>query len=153
MAKINLPPEMLQKEAFKSFPAKGKEEYLGNLLIKILQLNPGGITTSQIKESTGLTYSTIWHHLEILSCTAQAQKVSHGNLDVFYPIGEINHLNDYDVGKVRYSFSTVKNSEGKFVCIHEQRDNRSGKQTACKGINIPFELIDNIIEILNDVRK
>ena len=153
MAKINLPSEMLQKEAFKSFPAKEKEEYARNLLGKILQLNREGVTISQIKESTGMTYSTIWHHLEILSSTAQALKVSRGNLDVFYPTGEINHLNDYDVGNIRYSVSTVENNEGKFVCIHEKKENRSGNQKVCKGINVPFEIIDNLIEILKDVKK
>ena len=95
MTKINLPKEVLGKEAFKTLPAKGKEEYLSNLLKKILDLNPEGVTISQIKESAGLTYSTIWHHLEILSCTAQGKKISHGNLDVYYPIGNMSHLNDY----------------------------------------------------------
>ncbi|MBI2134816.1 hypothetical protein HYU09_02420 [Candidatus Woesearchaeota archaeon] len=86
MAKINIPSDKLEKEAFKTLPAKEKEEYVSNLLKKILELNPEGITISQIKEATGLTYSTIWHHLEILSCTAQGHKISRGNLDVYYTL-------------------------------------------------------------------
>ena len=136
---INLPSELLQKETFKTLPAKEKEEYVSNLLIKILELNPDGITISQIKEATGLTYSTIWHHLELLSCTAQSHKVSKGNLDVFYSTGKVNHLNDHETGKIHYTISTVENKEGKFVCIHEKRENRTGNQTVCSGIYIPFE--------------
>lgn len=150
---INLPKETLQKEAFKILPAKEKEEYLTNLLKKILELNSDGITISQIKEATGLTYSTIWHHLEILGCTAQCHKMSRGNLDVYHPTGKTTHLNDYDKGKVRYTISTVENNEGNFVCIHEKRENRLGNQTVCRGVSIPFELIDNFIESLGKAKK
>lgn len=151
--KINLPGEMLAKEAFKSFPAKEKEEYINNLLKKVLEINPDGVTISQIREVTGLTYSTIWHHLEMLSSTAQSRKISRGNLDVYYPVGEVAHLNDYDKGKVRYTLGTVKNVEGSFVSIYEQRENRLGNHSVCKGIAIPVELIDNIIEALSKAKK
>ena len=150
---INLPKELLQKEAFKTLPAKEKEEYLSNLLKKILELNPEGVTISQIREATGLTYSTIWHHLEVLSCTAQAHKVSRGNVDIYHPSGNLNHLNEYNKGKVLYAISTVENDRGKFVCIHEKRENRLGNHTVCKGVDIPFELIDDLIEQFNKIKK
>ncbi len=150
---INLPKEILPKEAFKSLPAKEKEEYLSNLLKKILELNPEGITISQIREATGLTYSTIWHHLEVLSCTSQCHKISRGNVDIYHPTGKSDHLNEYNKGKVKYAISTVENNEGKFVCIHEKRENRLGNHTVCKGIDIPFELIDNFIETLSKVKS
>ena len=153
MAKINLPSEMLQKEAFKAFPAKEKEEYVSNVLKKILELNPEGITISQIKEATGLTYSTIWHHLEVLSCTAQGSKVSHGNLDVYYPTGKISHLNDYSKGKVIYSISLVESGESKFACIHEKRENRSGNPAVRSGILIPAELLDDIADAMSKAKK
>ena len=151
-SKINVPSEILQKEAFKTLPAKEKDEYVGNILKKILELNPEGITISQIKEATGLTYSTIWYHLEVLSCTAQVQKMSRGNLDIYYPAGTISHLNEYTKGKVQYTISTVENSEGKFICIQEKRENRSGNQTISKGIQIPFDLIGNFLETLKKAK-
>ena len=95
MAKINIPKEMLGKDSFKTLPAKEKEEYVNNLLRKVLELNPEGITISQIRDATGLVYSTIWHHLEILSCTAQGRKISHGNMDLYFPAGEIDNLKEY----------------------------------------------------------
>ena len=150
---INLPKESLQKEAFKTLPAKEKEEYLKNLLKKILELNPEGITISQITEATGLTYSTIWHHLEVLSCTAQCHKISRGNLDIYHPTGKSTHLNDYAKGKVLYAISIVEESEGKFVCVHEKRENRLGNQTVCRGINIPIELIDNFVRDISKIKK
>lgn len=153
MAKINLPQETLQKESFKTLPAKKKDEYVSNLLKKILELNPEGITITQIKEAAGLTYSTIWHHLEVLSCTAQCHKVSHGNLDVYFPNVNVTHLNDYNKGKVRYSISTIENSEGYFVSIHESRENRSGNYSVCKGAYLPVDLIDDFVNELIKTKK
>ena len=153
MAKINLPKDILQKEAFKTLPAKEKEEYFSNLLKKILELNPDGVTISQIREATGLTYSTIWHHLEVLSCTAQAHKISRGNLDIYYHNGISTHSNEYTKGKAKYAISTVKNNDGNFVCIHEKRENRMGNHTVCKGIAIPHELINEVITELEKVKN
>ena len=153
MTKINLPSEILQKDAFKTLPAKEKEEYVRNLLKKILEINPEGVTISQIKEATGLTYSTIWHHLEVLNSTAQGNKISHGNLDVYYPNLKITHLNDYDKGKVKYAISTIENSEGSFVCVHEKRENRAGNYVVCKGITVPVELIDKLVNELTKIKK
>ena len=153
MVKINLPKELLEKESFKTLPAKEKEEYVSNLLKKILDLNPDGITISQIKEAAGLTYSTIWHHLEILNCTAQGHKISRGNLDVYYPSGKVTHLNEYSKGNVKYAVSTVSSSEGNFIYVHEKRENRLGNHTVCKGISIPVELIDDFIADLNKIKN
>lgn len=152
MAKINLPKEVLQKESFKALPAKEKEEYLRNLLKKILEINPEGVTISQIKEATDFTYSTVWHHLEILSCTAQCHKLSRGNLDIYHPTGKSVHLNDYNKGNVLYTISTIEEARGKFVSVHEKRENKAGSQTVVSGIGIPVELIGNIVETLNKVK-
>ena len=152
MAQINLPKELLQKEAFKTLPAKEKEEYLSNMLIKVLELNPEGLTISQIKEAAGLTYSTIWHHLEVLSCTAQIYKASRGNVDIFYPVGKSSHLNGYDHGDIHYSISMVENSQGKFVCIHEQKENRQGQHAVSRGVMIPIDLADDLVKALSKLK-
>ena len=161
MAKINLPPEILQKEAFKTLPAKGKEEYVSNLLGKILQLNPEGVTISQIKEATGITYSTVWHHLEVLHSTEQCHKLQKGNTDIFFPNTNASHLNDVEDTKNKsiYSFSIVDLVEsgfgrsGKFVYIHKKSENRSGNQAVCSGLSIPHNLIDDFISVLSKVKK
>lgn len=153
MAQINLPKEMLQKETFKTLPPKEKEEYISNLLNKLLQLNPDGVTISEIKEATGLAPSTVWHHLEILKSVTLSRKISRGNIDVYYPFGSFSHLNDYNKGEAQYALSTVENIEGKFVCIHEKRENRLGSYIILRGIAIPYELTDDIIAALNKAKK
>lgn len=153
MAQINIPKELLQKETFKTLPAKEKEEYIRNLLKKILELNPDGVTISQIKEATGLNYSTIWHHLEVLSYTAEAHKISHGNVDVYHHIGKVNHLNDHYHGNVLYTFSRVEKDKEKFISIHVKRQTKAGSHTVCGGLCIPFELVDNLIDVLAKTKE
>ncbi len=154
MAKIKLPQELLEKGALKSLPAKEKEEYFNNLFKKILDLNPEGVTVSQIKEAAGLTPSTIWHHLEILKCTAQASKISMGNVDVYRSSGNLTVLKEYlyTKGKSRYIVCTLKNDEGDFVCISEKRQNRLGSYTITRGIFIPVEIIDDFVKILSKAK-
>jgi len=153
MANINTPPDVLEKTTFKSLPAKEKEEYVSNVLKKTIALNPTGVTISQIKEATGLTYSTIWHHLEVLSCTAQCSKVSKGNTDIYYPPGSMSHLNELGKGKSKYAISLVQNSEGRFVCIQEKKENRMGNYSICKGVHIPVEIIDDLVKELGKVKR
>ncbi len=154
MAKINLPGGGLEKEAFKTLPAKEKEEYISNLLSKILEINPDGVTISQIREYTGLTYSTIWHHLEILSCVSLARKISRGILDVYYPSGKSTIIKEYLHAKddARYIISSEENIDGKYICIHEKRQNKLGNYKVCRGVGIPIELIGSIIPELARIR-
>jgi DNA-binding transcriptional ArsR family regulator len=153
MAKIKVPKDMLEKETSKSLPAKDKEEYITNLLKKILSLNPDGVTLSEIKAATGIPPSTIWHHLEILKSTALSRKISRGNIDVYYSFGDLVHLDDYNKGKASYTLSRVENQDGKFVCIHEKREKSMGSQSVIRGIDIPISLIDDFVKTLLNVKK
>ncbi len=153
MAKINLPKDILERSALKSLPAKEKEEYLNNLLKKVLDINPEGVTISQIKESIGLTPSTIWHHLEMLKSTAQCRKISHGNMDVYHPYGKEEQLGDFDTPRAKYTIGRVQNEEGTFVCIHDKRKNRQETYTVVRGIAIPDEILDDVINTLSNAKR
>jgi hypothetical protein len=153
MPKINLPKEMLGKESLKSLPAKEKEEYLNNLIKRILELNPNGITLTQIKEKMGLSSSTLWHHLEVLKCTALSRKISRGNIDIYYPFGHFKTLVESKKGDATYSISSVKNDDGNFICIHEKRDNRMGSHIVVRGIAIPITLTEDLDKALKKAKR
>ena len=152
MSEINLPKDALAKENMHSLPPKYKEEYLTNLAIKLLELNPAGITLSQIRKATGVSPSTIWHHLEMLKSTSQCRKISHGNSDVYYPIGNLNHVEDLEKDTVKYRISTVSNEDGNFICIHESRKSGESEKTL-RGIAVPISLIGAFVSVLNKVEK
>lgn len=67
MLKINLPQNMLEKEQYLALASAQKGEYIHKLLQDILELNPNGVTVSQIDKATYIGRSTIWHHLEVLA--------------------------------------------------------------------------------------
>ena len=153
MTEIKLPKEMLQKDAYKTLPAKEKEEYINNFLKQLLELNSEGVTTSQVKEVTGFPPSTIWHHLEILKSNGQSRKISHGNVDVYHSFGKPIAVADFDNDKARYSVLKVENNEGKFILIQEKRINRQDSYTNIRGVAIPIELVDSIVKSLSKAKE
>jgi len=149
---IQVPKEYAGKEKLRSLPAKDKEEYITNLIKGILELNPNGVTISQIKNATGLTPSTVWHHLEMLKSSAQCRKISHGNIDIYHHIGKLNRVVEYASGTVKYVVSTVSNQEGDFACIHELRESR-GTHKTIRGVAIPYDLLGSIADALGKAQK
>ena len=149
--KINLPPDILQKDKIASLPAKGKSEYMYNVLKKILEMNPEGITTSKVVESTGYTYSTVWHHLEMLSATEQCLKKQSGNSDAYFPNhAYLNEKLQSKSPKESFQISSIKNDAGKFIGIHRLREDRQGNMSIASGISIA---VDNINEIMSALTK
>ncbi len=151
MAKLNVPKDILENSTLKALPAKEKEEYIHNLLKKMLDLNPDGATVSQIKESLGLNPSTIWHHFEILKATAQCRKISHGNLDVYHTYGKEEELSKIETPKSQITLEKVENEEGAFICIHDRRKNRQGTYTVVRGVAIPIEILNEVVKVLNTI--
>ena len=156
MAKIDLPRDILKKEKLSSLPPKERNEYINNVLKKILELNPDGVTTSQITSATGYTYSTIWHHLEMISSTEECHKLQHGNTDIYIPIKNIASLNvdlPHGGGKSTYSFNIVEDKFGRYVYAHRKIENRLGNADICSGICVPYSLLDNFIYVLTKVKE
>lgn len=147
MNKISLPKELLEKNTLKSLPAKEKEEYIRNILKKILDINSDGITISQIKESTGLNYSTVWHHLEVLKSTAQCKKISRGNIDIYHPFGKVTQTNELEFNDSKYIISTMDRNNEKFICFHEKANEGFGEEIVA-GIEIPLKLLEEVINVL-----
>jgi hypothetical protein len=155
MEKINLPKNILEREQYKALSSSEKGEYTHNLIIKILKLNPDGITVSQVDKATYFGRPTIWQHLEILASRAQCLKVERGDVDVYYANKIINPLKGLDIqGKhYYYSFYFVENFYGKFVTIQIKQEGRSGALTSFGGVMIDQELICEVIDSLTKAKK
>lgn len=153
MAKAVLPKNILKKERLSSLSPNEKSEYMNNVLKTILELNPNGLTDSQIKEATGYTYSTIWHHLETLAVTEQCYKVQRGNVDVFFPIERIIAVDEIEDGKNKSTYSFNISKDGKFVFVYKKTEDRLGNRMVSSGISIPANLVNDFISVLNKIRK
>lgn len=60
---IKIPSDLLLKEKYGSMNSIDKERYVYKTLKKILELNPNGVMISTVVKATGITHSTVWHHL------------------------------------------------------------------------------------------
>ena len=81
--KLNLPENILGKEQYVALSTYQKGEYVTNLLKQIIELNPQGVTISQIDKGVKLGHSTIWHHLEKLADSAFCLKMERGDTAVY----------------------------------------------------------------------
>src|SRR3989338_8013643 len=120
--KLNLPENILGKEQYVALSTYQKGEYVTNLLKQIIELNPQGVTISQIDKGINLGHSTIWHHLdELEDCHIQ---------------GEFYH----------YDFDLIENIFGKFVRIQIKQESQSGDLITHSGVIIGTNSYDKVSE-------
>src|SRR3989338_2545604 len=91
--KLDLPQNILEKEQYSALSALQKGEYITNLLKQVLELNPNGVTISQVDKAIELGHSTIWHHLESLADCAYCLKMERGDTAV-YNFNKVLHTLD-----------------------------------------------------------
>ena len=154
MLKINLPQNMLEKEQYLALSSWQKGEYIHNLLKEILDLNPKGVTVSQIDKTIYIGRSTIWHHLEILASKGTCFKMDRGDTEVYYPNEVITALKELEVkGELyTYSFSLVKNQYGKFVNIQAKQEDRTGNLAAHSGVLLGSKFFVDIVNSLAKIK-
>ncbi|MBI2541330.1 hypothetical protein HYV80_01295 [Candidatus Woesearchaeota archaeon] len=147
MLKLVLPQNLLTKEQYADLPPFQKGEYLSNLLKQILELNPQGVTISQVDKAVKLGHSTIWHHLENLADSAFCLKMERGDTAV-YNFNKIVHaLEDTHVqGKFYYyDFDLVENIFGKFVRMQIKQEDSSGNLVANGGVLVGTNSFDKVV--------
>lgn len=146
---INLPKDLLEPEQFKTMPAIEKESYTNKVLKKTLELNPNGLTAPNVSRSIGINATTIWRHLERLTSTREAYKLSFGKTTIYFPNGKmIHHFKQEDIklGEKTYSFYYVINNFGKYLYLQEKKQDRLGAIEVVGGLMIPVEQIGNLVK-------
>jgi hypothetical protein len=154
MLKINLPQNMLEKDAYLALASNQKGEYIHNLLKEILNLNTKGITVSQIDKATYIGRATIWHHLEILASRGACFKMDRGDTEVYHSNEVIAALKELDVKceYYTYNFTLVKNTYGKFVNIQAQQEDKAGNLIAHSGVLLNSKIFSNILNSLAKIQ-
>ena len=155
MLKINLPQNTLEKEQYLVLSSSQKGEYIHNLLKEILDLNPSGITVSQIDKATYIGRATIWHHLEVLASRGDCLKMDRGDTEVYHSNKVIDPLKELDIEGEHYSywFHLVENTYGKFVRIQAKQQDRSGNIISYSGVLINSSLVPDILNSLARIKE
>ena len=153
---INIPKDLLEPEQFKSMPAIEKESYTNKVLKKALELNPNGLTAPDVSKSIGINATTIWRHLEKLTSTREAYKLSFGKTTIYFPNGKmIHHFKKEDIilGEKTYSFYYVLNNFGKFLYLQEKKQDRLGAVEVVGGLILPVEQIGSFVKAIVSLSK
>ena len=155
MLKLVLPQNILVKEQYAALSSIQKGEYMTNLLKQILELNPNGITISQVDKALKLGHSTIWHHLENLAARAECLKMERGDTAVYDYNKVIHTLDDCDIqGKFYfYDLDIVENSLGRFVRIQIKQENASGNMIAHSGVIVRLAFFDEFLNSLHKIKE
>ena len=154
MLKLNLPSNILDKEAYNALPTHEKEEYIHNFLKQILELNPNGVTAPQIDNATYIGRSTVWHHLEILAARSQCFKVERGDTAVYHSNKVLEDLRQLDMKGdfYMYCFNVVENIFGKFVRMQLKQDTKAGNPRTNCGIVISEKYFDEFLDRLQKIK-
>ena len=152
--KLNLPENILGKEQYVALSTYQKGEYVTNLLKQIIELNPQGVTISQIDKGVKLGHSTIWHHLEKLADSAFCLKMERGDTAVYNFNKVLDELEDCSIqGKFYfYDFSIVENMFGKFVRMQIKQESQSGDLITHSGVIIGTNSYDKVAESIIKIR-
>lgn len=152
-----MPQNTLGKEQYLALPTLQREEFIHNILKEILLLNPNGVTISDIKNSTYLGRTTIWHHLEHLNSKGECIRMERGDTDVYHLNKAVRHFEELELKGTQlgavYHFDLVENTYGKYIRIQRKRESRTKAHETRQGIIISSELLDELISALNKIKE
>ena len=152
--RLNLPQNILSKEQYSALSTYQKGEYITNLLKQIIELNPQGVTISQIDKGINLGHSTIWHHLEKLADSAFCLKMERGDTAVYNYNKVLDELEDCHIqGEFyHYDFDLIENIFGKFVRIQIKQESQSGDLITHSGVLMGTSSYDKVAESIIKIR-
>jgi len=116
-------PKVLPVKEVVSMRPQDREHYVEKIILGILEMNPRGVTVSEIARKTSFYRDTVAKHLERLVATREAYSVMRGNVTVYYKNGQVVHatdVKDTTSSDRTYTFYKLENEDGKFVYIQEK---------------------------------
>jgi len=116
-------PKVLPVKEVVSMRPQDREHYVEKIMLNILEMNPRGVTVSEIARKTSFYRDTVAKHLERLVATREAYGVARGNLTVYYKNGQVVHATDVKDATSpdrTYTFYKLENEDGKFIYIQEK---------------------------------
>jgi len=154
---IKVPYDLMEEEKFATLNSEDKKAYIRAVLKKILELNPNGITTSQItKRVSYFNKPIIWNHLEMMTITREAYSHKFGTTLVYYPNGRMVHpifKDDVTIDDRLYAFYLVENGVSKDLYIQEKNKDKLGALAVSGGLIVSFKSLDSFVDYIRDVKS
>ena len=125
--RIKVPQGLIAQKEFKSLRSlrpKDRDQYVEKLILRILELNPQGVTISEIADHTEINRNTVSSHMKTLAAIREAYAINRGKLSIFYKNGKVVHARstEHKFPNDRfYKFYRLVNEQGKFIYIQERQ--------------------------------
>lgn len=123
--RIKIPQDnLVSNEELQSLRPKDRDQYVQKLTLEILEINPQGVTVSEIADQTKINRNTVASHMKTLVAIREAYAINRGNLSIFYKNGKVVHARSTEhrfPNDRFYKFYRLENEQGKFVYIQERQ--------------------------------
>ena len=131
-----------------------KEKQIHDDVLKFVQQNLKGMTTTEIQKKTGVSRKTLEKHLSLLVFENEIHMNQYGPTRVYYPNRKVENFKTakIELGNRTYFFDLLQNQWGRFYLIQEKKKDNNKLQT--KGsIIIPEKNIKNFIDGIKNIGK
>lgn len=143
-------PTLLSEAEYLRLPALEKQTYIKEMLRKTLQLNPHGLTITQMQPKLKFEKRVIEKHLEIMKFTGEVYTVTLGNNVIYIANHKAMHeatSTTMKFGDYEYQLYILKNRFGDFAVI-QQRNAMKDSQDIAGAIRLPLEDLPSFVDYL-----
>lgn len=152
-----MPERPLSVKEVMSLSPRRKENYSSNIVKKMLQENPDGLTINGVSEKTNLSKNTAVKHLEMLVAKREARKESRKEprelgdfkVSVYFPIGTLGKGDLIHCTNGNYRFARLENETGKYVYVKEIAHDEMRNEIVKGVLMVRFEDFPSFTEKLN----
>jgi DNA-binding transcriptional ArsR family regulator len=140
----------------KGFAPRQRDTYIQNVILRILELKPKGVTISDVAKFTGYSRPTVSKHLDVLVAIGESYKVPKGNLSIFYKNGKIVDevdSNSISTPEKTYTFYVLQNDDGKFLYIQEKELDEFRAVKVRGGVTINMKDLPMVLKKIDELGK
>lgn len=150
MSELVQKPTVLSETEYLKLSPQDKEIYIKEVLKKTLQLNPHGLTVSQLRDALEYDRRVIEKHLAIMKVTNEVYIIKLGSNVIYIP----NHKamreatsQSRKFGEYEYQVYILKNRLGDFAVIQQKNISKESRDIA-GSIQLPLGDFPNFVDYL-----
>lgn len=155
LLKAGLLDSVLPYKEIKGFAPRERDTYIQNVILRMLEKSPKGVTVSDVSVHTKYSRPTVSKHLDVLVAIGEAYRVERGNLSIFYKNGKIVdevESNSLSTPDKTYAFYVLQNDEGKFLYIQEKELDEHMSVRVRGGITINLRDLPEVVKKIGEIR-
>ena len=144
-------PNMLSEFEYQKMPPTEKEIHIKEILRKILELNPSGVTISQLRKNLRFDRRIIEKHFDIMEYTNEVYTYKIGSNKIYIPNHKAMHeVSSYSekLGDNDYQVYVLRNKLGSFAVV-QQKNLRQDTQDITGSLQIPLEHFEQFVKYLS----